>query len=251
MNRVGTAAIMRIIPGVLQKALTGMSTLIAPDPLFTAASSLTAEELAARIGAVPLWRVRTDPTPGTATEADVERIRREEDRICELIDGVLVEKAVSDKSAFVAAELIFFLTGWVRPRRLGWVLPPDGYVRLFGRLLRAPDVSFARRDQRSGREVMATGYADVAPALAVEIFSPGNTTLELERKREEFFAAGTELFWNVYPERQEIVVSTGPGDHRTLGPADTLDGGTVLPGFSLRVAELFAQVNLGDADPSR
>lgn len=224
-----------------------MSTLLAPDPSFTAESTLTAEELAARIGAVPLWRVRTDPPPGTATEADVERIRREEDRICELIDGVLVEKAVSDKTAFVAAELIFFLTGWVRPRRLGWVLAPDGYVRLFGRLLRAPDVSFARRDQRSGGEVLSTGYADVAPALAVEIFSPGNTTAELERKRAEFFAAGTELFWIVYPERQEIVVSTGPDQHRTLGAEDTLDGGTVLPGFTLQVGELFARVSLGSA----
>ena len=83
-----------------------MSTLIAADPEFTADSTLTAEELAARIGAVPLWRVRTDPSPGTATEADVERIRRDEDRICELIDGVLVEKAVSDKTAILAMELL-------------------------------------------------------------------------------------------------------------------------------------------------
>jgi Uma2 family endonuclease len=224
-----------------------MSTLIAADPEFTAESSLTAEELAARIGAVPLWRVRTDPSPGSATEADVERIRRDEDRICELIDGVLVEKAVSDKSAFVAAELIFFLNSFVRPRRIGWVLAPDGYVWLFGRHLRAPDVSFVRRNQRPGGKVLSTGYADVAPVLAVEVFSPGNTTAELERKRTEFFAAGTELFWIVYPERQEIVVSTGPDEHRTLGPDDLLDGGTVLPGFTLKVADLFERVNLGDA----
>jgi Uma2 family endonuclease len=223
-----------------------MSTLIAADPEFTADSTLTVEELAARVGAVPLWRVRTDPPPGTATESDVERIRREEDRICELIDGVLVEKAVSDRSAFLAAELIFFLVTFVRPRRLGWVMPPDGYVRLFGRLLRAPDVSFVRRDQRPDGEVLATGYAEIAPALAVEIFSPGNTTAEIERKRAEFFAAGTELFWIVYPERQEIVVSVGPDEHRTLGSDDTLDGGQVLPGFTLKVAELFERVNLGD-----
>lgn len=222
-----------------------MSTLIASDPEFTAGSTLTAEELAARIGAVPLWRVRTDPPPGTATEADVERIRRDEDRICELIDGVLVEKAVSDKTAFLAAELIYFLTSWVRPRRIGWVLAPDGYVRLFGRQLRAPDVSFVRSDQRPGGEVLSQGYADIAPVLAVEIFSPGNTTAELERKRAEFFAAGTELFWIVYPERREIVVSTGSDQHRSLGPDDTLDGGSVLPGFTLRVAELFERVNLG------
>lgn len=223
-----------------------MSTLIAPNPDFTATSTLTAEELAARIGAVPLWRVRTDPPPGTATEADVERIRREEDRICELIDGVLVEKAVSDKTAFLAMELGRLLGNFVAATRLGWILGADGFVRLFGRLLRAPDVSFVRRDQRRGGEVLSTGYADIAPALAVEIFSPGNTTAELERKRAEFFAAGTELFWIVYPERREIVVSTGPDQHRTLGPDDTLDGGSVLPGFMLKVAELFERVSLGE-----
>ena len=222
-----------------------MSTLVAPDPEFTADSTLTAEELAARIGAVPLWRVRTDPPPGTATEADVERIRRDEDRICELIDGVLVEKAVSDKTAFLGMELGRLLGNFVVALRLGWVLGADGYVRLFGQLLRAPDISFVRRDQRPGGEVLSKGYAEIAPALAVEIFSPGNTTAELERKRTEFFAAGTELFWIVYPERREIVVSTGPEQHRTLGPDDTLDGGNVLPGFTLKVAELFEGVNLG------
>ena len=223
-----------------------MATLIAADPNFTADSTLTVEELAARVGAVPLWRVRTDPPPGTAREADVERIRREEDRLCELIDGVLVEKAVSEKTAFLAAELITFLNIFIRPQRLGWVIAPDGYYRLFGRLLRAPDISYIRRDDRPDGEILSTGYADVAPALAVEIFSPGNTTAELERKRGEFFAAGTELFWIVYPERREIVVSTGPEEHSTLGPDDTLDGGTVLPGFTLRVAELFERVNLGE-----
>jgi len=224
-----------------------MSTLIEADPEFTANSTLTVEELAARVGAVPLWRVRTDPPPGTATEADVERIRREEDRICELIDGVLVEKAVSDKTAFLGMELGRLLGNFVVAARLGWILGADGFVRLFGQLLRAPDISFVRREQRPNGEVLASGYADVAPALAVEIFSPGNTTAEIERKRAEFFAAGTELFWIVYPERQEIVVSTGPDEHRTLGSDDTLDGGTVLPGFTLRVAELFERVNLGDA----
>jgi Uma2 family endonuclease len=129
----------------------------------------------------------------------------------------------------------------------GWILGADGFVRLFGQWLRAPDISFVRRDQRPGGEVLSTGYSDVAPALAVEVFSPGNTTAELERKRAEFFAAGTELFWIVYPERQEIVVSTGPDEHRTLGPDDILDGGTVLPGFMLKVSDLFERMNLGDA----
>lgn len=216
-----------------------MSTIAPPE------SELTLAELIARVGDVPLRRVRRDPTPGTATEDDVERVRREEGRICELLDGVLVEKAVSDISAFLAIELATFLNNFVRPRRLGWVLGPDGFVRLYGTRLRAPDVSFVRRDQRVGGKLLSRGYADVAPALAAEVFSPGNTVSELEHKRAEFFAAGTLLFWIVYPERQEIVVSTGPEQHRVMTVADVLEGGNVLPAFTLPVVELFAAVELG------
>ncbi len=211
-------------------------------------SDLTAEELAARVGAVPLWRIRTDPPPGTATETDVERIFHDEDRICELIDGVLVEKAVSDETSILAIEIATLLNNFVKARRSGWILGADGFARLFGRQLRAPDVSFARRDQRAGGRPLKTGYSDIAPALAVEVFSPGNTVREMEQKRREFFAAGTELFWIVYPEQQEIEISTGPEAHRVLGRDDTLDGGTVLPGFSVNVADIFCAVDLARGD---
>lgn len=210
--------------------------------------ALTVEEIAARVGAVPFWRIRTsDPEPGAATEEDVERIRCQEDRLYELIDGVLVEKAVSDKSSMLAAELIYILASFIKPRRLGWLLAPDGYFRLFGRLMRAPDVSFSRRDQRAGGKPLDRGYSRTAPALAVEVFSPGNTVRELEQKRAEFFKAGTEMFWIVYPEQEQIVVATPDSEPRTLHGDDILEGGAVLPGFTLKVGDLFAAVNL-DAD---
>jgi Uma2 family endonuclease len=141
--------------------------------------------------------------------------------------------------------LITLLNLFIRPRKSGWILGPDGFVWLLGKRLRAPDVAFVRRDQRPDGKLVTKGYADVAPALAVEIFSPGNTVREIEQKRDDFFAAGTELFWIVYPERREIEVSTSPQAHRTLGAGDTLDGGTVLSGFTLPVAELFAAAELG------
>jgi Uma2 family endonuclease len=222
-----------------------MSLLSPPEP---ATDELTVEEIAARVGAVPLWRIRaTDPAPGSATEEDVERIRCQEDRLYELIDGVLVEKAVSDKSSMLAAELIRLLGNFVHSMKLGWILAPDGYFRLFGRVMRAPDVSFSRRDQRAGGRPLDHGYSRTAPALAVEVFSPGNTVRELEQKRAEFFKAGTEMFWIVYPEQEEIVVATPTTDPRTLRRDDILDGGAVLPGFSLRVGDLFAAIELDEA----
>ena len=218
-------------------------SIVAPPP-----TEMTVEELAARVGAIPLWRVRTDPPPGTATEDDLERVRRETGRLCELIDGVLVEKAVSSKTSSVGMILGALLTNFVVSRRLGWMFGADGFTWLSDTQLRAPDISFVRRDQRSEGKLPDQGYTDIAPALVVEVFSPGNTAKEMEQKRREFFAAGTELFWIVYPDRQEIEVFTDTESHRLLRRDDTLDGGTVLPGFSVKVSEIFAAVELGD-DP--
>jgi hypothetical protein len=73
---------------------------------------MTVAELASRIGDVPLWRIQTDPLPGTGTESDVERVRCERGALCELIDGVLVEKAVSYETAFLASEILVDGTRW-------------------------------------------------------------------------------------------------------------------------------------------
>jgi Uma2 family endonuclease len=212
-------------------------------------TSMTARELADRVGAIPLSRICWDVPPGTATEEDVHRMRCNEDCLCELLDGVLVEKASSDESSFLAAEVAYLLLTFVRRRRLGWVLGANGFVWLKESRLRAPDVSFARRDQRPNGRPLRVGFANVAPALAAEIASPGDTIEELEEKRTEFLTAGTELFWIIYPERQEIEVSTDAHSHRTLTRDDILDGGDVLPGFSVKVADLFDAADLGPAAP--
>lgn len=223
-----------------------MSTIAPP------VDGLTARDLAERVGDIPLWRIRHDPPPGTATEEDVERIRREEGRLCELIDGVLVEKAVSEETSILAGQLITLLNNFILPRRLGWASSPDGFVRLGGRQLRAPDVAFIPREQRADARPLREGYPQVAPPLVIEVFSPGNTPGEMEQKRAEFFAAGTELFWIVYPDRKEVEVWTDPHTHRTLKRQDVLDGGSVLPGFSVTVADIFADLDLGPlGDESR
>lgn len=93
---------------------------------------------------------------------------------------------------------------------------------------------------------MAHGYSDVAPALAVEVFSPGNTAGEMTAKRADFFAAGTEMFWTVYPDREEIEVSTGREAHRVLRRGDILEGGDTLQGFSVPVSDIFDALTLDE-----
>ena len=60
----------------------------------------TLAELLHRLGDVPLDRIRLRPPPGTATEEDVLRARDSvQKRLCELVERVLVEKAMGTRES--------------------------------------------------------------------------------------------------------------------------------------------------------
>jgi Uma2 family endonuclease len=79
--------------------------------------------------------------------------------------------------------------------------------------------------------------------LAVEVLSAGNTSAEMERKRREYFDAGVQLVWMIEPRARTVAVFTSPAESRALGVDDVLDGGNVLPGFSLKLRDLFAELD--------
>ena len=219
-----------------------MSATLAPT---VPPADTTLADLHALLGPIPLRRIRTDPPPGAATQDDVIRIRHESGALCELIDGVLVEKAVSTYTGVLGGEILALLRNFVRPRRLGWVVGADGFLRISDGRLRAPDVSFIRRAQfPDGRLPQRPGFLNVAPDLAVEVLSPGNTREEMQTKRNEYFAAGTQSVWIVDPRPRTVEVWTDAVTCRTLGETDALDGGNVLPGFTTSIRDLFAAGDL-------
>jgi hypothetical protein len=61
----------------------------------------TLADLLASLGGISAARVRLRPFPGTATERDVIAIHDRENRLCELVDGTLVEKVMGfDESIY-------------------------------------------------------------------------------------------------------------------------------------------------------
>jgi Uma2 family endonuclease len=186
--------------------------------------------------------VRQYPPPGEATENDVLEIHDHEDRLFELIDGVLVEKTVGNYESYLAGLLTHLLWGFVADHKLGVVLPADGMFRLSLGQLRIPDVAFISWDRLPrGQHVPKDPVAAGSPDLAVEVISPSNTVEEMRRKVADYFAASVRAVWYVYPKRREIVVYRSPEESVTLGPGQTLDGAPVLPGFRLEVDRLFAE----------
>jgi hypothetical protein len=82
----------------------------------------------------------------------------------------------------------------------------------------------------------------LVPDLAVEVLSPSNTEAEMARKRQEYFAAGVRLVWMVDPDARTVTVYTAPDQSTVLGEVDTLSGDPVLPGFTLPLRDLFAEL---------
>ena len=188
-------------------------------------------------------RVLLYPTPGTATVADVVAIHDREGRLCELIDGTLVEKVMGAPESGLALLLGHYLLSFVLPRRLGRVLGADGIIRLAPELVRIPDLAFFSWNRLPGGRLPATLVPAIVPDLAIEILSEGNTRSEMDRKLHDYFAAGVRLVWYFDPKTRTVCVYEGVEQVTRLGETATLDGGLVLPGFQLRIADWMAEAD--------
>ena len=183
------------------------------------------------------------PAPGAATEDDVLRANDHGDRLFELVDGVLVEKAMGFRESLLAVYLIRTLDGFVDEHDLGLVTAPDGMMRLAPGLVRIPDVAFVSWDRLPGRRVPEAPIPDLAPDLAVEVLSRGNTESEMARKCQEYFAADVRLIWLVDAERRTVTVHRDARTPEVLSAGDRLSGEGVLPGFELSVEKLFGKLD--------
>jgi Uma2 family endonuclease len=200
----------------------------------------TAAELIHSLGGIPASRIRIDVPPGQATEKDVLRILDTENRICEIVDGTLVEKSMGYDESCVSGFLLTFLNNFLLRRNLGIAAGPDGTMKLVTGLLRIPDVSFVSWDKLPGRKRPKGPIPSLTLDLAVEVLSRSNRKAEMKRKVREYFDAGIGLVWLIDPRKRNARVFTSTTDFTLLTEGDSLDGGAVLPGFRLPLRELFA-----------
>jgi Uma2 family endonuclease len=168
-----------------------------------------------------------------------------DDDLYEVIDGERVGKQPTGIYAvWVASELHFHLAYFVRNNQLGWALT-EALFHLPSPINRdrRPDVAFVSYNRWAmDQPIPPTANAwDVVPNLATEVVSPADTIHELETKIAEYFQAGAELVWVVYPPQHKIHIYESPTKVQILTTADVLDGGTVVPGFRLPLAELFSR----------
>ncbi len=201
----------------------------------------TVAELIEQLGDIPPERIRMHPVPGTATEQDLLDADAHDGRPCELVDGVLVQKAVGFFEDRVGLVLAMILEEFSVQQDLGFVLGGTAPERLRPGTVRLPDVSYYSWSRFPNRELPPGQILGLVPDLAVEVLSPGNTKREMERKLREYFRVGVRLVWYIDPKDRTATVYTSPSRARKLTEGQALTGGKVLPGFSLPLRDLFAR----------
>ena len=159
----------------------------------------------------------------------------------ELIRGEFCElMSAGREHGQLVMKLGWIIQNFTIPRRLGRVYGSDSGVLLERDpdTVREPDIGFisAERDRGNDR---VTGYDEQVPDLAVEIASPSDSRREIHDKALMWKRYGARIVWAVYPDTRTVDVYDEDGFAATLGENDELDGGTVLPGFSCEVGEIF------------
>jgi len=142
----------------------------------------------------------------------------------------------------IASILVYHLNTFAFHQKLGLAMVEVLFRLSPNRLSRRPDVAFVSFD-RWPLTALPTDDPpewEVVPHLAVEVLSPTNSAQEVLDKIDEYFQAGVQLVWVIYPLRRYIYVYESPTQNRILSETDELDGGEVLPGFRLSIAALFA-----------
>jgi Uma2 family endonuclease len=196
-------------------------------------------ELIRRLGGIPPDRIWLRPQPGTAKKDDVTEAEGRHGRLCELIDGVLVEKTMGFGESRLAFLIGMAVVEFVRDHDLGAVSGEGSTMEILPDQVRIPDVAFVSW-QRLAQTSMEP-IPELSPDLVVEVLSKWNTKAEMDRKLREYSESGVRLVWYIDPKAREARAYTAP-DRLVVVPEDgSLDGGDVLPGFTLGLRDLFAE----------
>jgi Uma2 family endonuclease len=159
----------------------------------------------------------------------------------ELIQGVLHEMSPSSfNSSLVLTRIAIALGSYVETHRLGEVTFAEaGYVLEHGPdTVVAPDVAFVQRE-RLELAPKGQGFFPAAPDLIIEVISPSDEPLDIRRKHALYDRIGISMVWWIDPKRRVATVHVPNKPVQQLTESDSLDGGTLIPGFSIPLAKLF------------
>lgn len=158
-------------------------------------------------------------------------------RLLELVNGEITEKMPTEDHGNAVSNLAVLIGMYLRQHNIkGRLLIEVRYRNPADRRnARIPDISFHTQKH----ELVTKGSVPHMPGLAIKVKSPDDTLKSMREKARFYLANGTKLVWLVYPNKRLVEVYTADVED-VLIEENTLDGGEVLPGFTLAVHEIFA-----------
>lgn len=198
----------------------------------------TLADVQQHVGGVPIERIIATPAPGTATEEDLLAVEKDLGLSCELFDGILVAKPMGRFESLLSMVLGQILLNYLDKEPLGFVTGEDDPVRVAKGRVRKADLGFYLNENLPA-DVVLTQISDLPPDLAIEIISPSNTVREMDLKLEQYFKAGASLAWYIYPPTKTAKLFTSPKKFVEIDASGYPDGRDLLPGFRVRLGELF------------
>ncbi len=161
-----------------------------------------------------------------------------QERLLELINGEIVEKMPTEEHSLIVGNIYLTLRVFVDKNGLGRVafevrrkIPGDEHNA------RLPDVEFTRKERLL--PIVKKGAVPQMPDLAVEVKSPDDSYQKLRDKAAYYLANGAQLVWLVYPEKHMVEIQTlDDFEYKVAG--QTLEGSDLLPGFTMKVDDVFA-----------
>ena len=139
----------------------------------------------------------------------------------------------------ISNELAYYLTHHVKQHDLGMIYAAEtGFIiERNPDTVRAPDVAFIRKDRIPAR--YEKGFCRIVPDLVVEVVSPDDSHSEVLDKVHQWLDAGVRLVWVVDPHTRAIQTYQSDRVLEALNPEDRIEGGEVIPGFSLSLSMVF------------
>jgi Uma2 family endonuclease len=180
-----------------------------------------------------------------------EFLEMDESEGFELVDGELEEVPMGGESSWLGGQIFRRMDEFVSAANLGLVFPQETGFAIWPDdpyLVRKPDAAFVPRTKLPAGGI-ARGWIPSVPDLVVEVVSPRENAGLLQRKILDYRRAGIPMIWVIYPDGPSAVVWSGDGV--SIVPGDgVLDAGSVIPGFRLSLAELFAALDATTSAPT-
>jgi Uma2 family endonuclease len=161
----------------------------------------------------------------------------------ELLQGEIIMSPAGSEHGLICVRVATELEFFIRRQKLGVLFDSSTGFRLTPEDLLSPDVAFVAKARLTGLKRLPRGFFPGSPDLVVEVLSPSDTAKQMHDKLVLYFAYGARLAWVVNPAERNALVYRAPEADRLLRVTDTLDGEDVLPGFTLPLAELFAELS--------